>query len=274
MFADDYQIFSKKTQTTLTLKELSIEISNYNVIFFGEFHENAILHKLEMELLQNLWNYYPDLAVSFEMFERDVQNVLDDYLAGRISEDELLKNSRPWGNYLSDYKPLIEFAKDRKLPVIAANVPRDYAAFINKDGIKAFYNLPNKQFAAEKFSVHEGKYKEKFYQTMLAMSESSPMMKKSLSDEKLYNLYAAQCLKDETMAESIHLFQQIRQECKILHYNGDFHSNSYLGTVEKLKALNSTISIAVITPIIVESDFVFPIAHIHEADFFIVIKKR
>jgi uncharacterized iron-regulated protein len=64
------------------------------------------------------------------MFERDVQDILDAYLEGNISEKTFLKQSRPWPNYLKDYRPLIEFARKKGMPVIAANIPRGTAAAV------------------------------------------------------------------------------------------------------------------------------------------------
>ena len=59
-----------------------------------------------------------------EMFERDAQIVLDEYLNDLITEKKFLDDSRPWENYKTDYRPLVEFARVNKLNVIAANAPR------------------------------------------------------------------------------------------------------------------------------------------------------
>src|SRR5690606_11678254 len=64
------------------------------------------------------------VVLAMEMFERDVQPVLDDYLAGRIDEETFLKGSRPWGNYRTAYRRLVETAKREGLPVVASNAPR------------------------------------------------------------------------------------------------------------------------------------------------------
>jgi uncharacterized iron-regulated protein len=272
--SEEYKIFSCQNEKEISIDELAKLCNRFDVIFFGEFHENKILHKLEIELLKAMWKAKPDITVSMEMFERDVQSFLNDYLQGKISEEEFLKSSRPWNNYQTDYKPLIEFAKEHKLHVIAANVPRDYANQINQNGIDAFEKLAEKQLAAKKLIVKEGDYQKKFYQTMQNMSHGSPMMKKSMSEDKLYNLYAAQCLKDDTMAESIFLYIQKNPKDTVIHFNGDFHSNSYLGTVEKLEAMNPELSIGVITPNFAKEIGKFPKQKKDEADFIIQISEK
>ena len=79
---------------------------------------------------QDLLERDSSLVLALEMFERDVQDTLDAYLKGEIPEDEFLEQARPWPNYLEDYRPLIEFAKSKGIPVIAANIPRRAAAAV------------------------------------------------------------------------------------------------------------------------------------------------
>jgi uncharacterized iron-regulated protein len=71
---------------------------------------------------------------SLEMFERDVQIVLDEYVKDLITEKKFLDDSRPWNNYKTDYRPLVEYAKQNKLPVIAANAPRRYINMVSRGG--------------------------------------------------------------------------------------------------------------------------------------------
>lgn len=127
-----YQIYAGGQM--LTAKDLAGLINHYDVVVFGEYHDNAVLHTLELELLENAFAQQPRLAVSLEMFERDVQGLLDGYLSGKIFEQEFLDKARPWKNYQEAYRPLVQFAKDNALPVIAANIPRTLAAQYAKEG--------------------------------------------------------------------------------------------------------------------------------------------
>ena len=69
------------------------------------------------------------------MFERDVQEPLDHFLMGHMTEEEFLKASRPWPRYATDYKPLVDFAGSKEWPVVAANVPRPMASEVSKAGL-------------------------------------------------------------------------------------------------------------------------------------------
>ncbi len=67
--------------------------------------------------------------------------------------------------------------------------------------------------------------------------------------QRLAAVYAAQCLKDDKMAESIAAFADAHHDMQILHINGCFHSDAHLGTAQKLEALRSKLKVAVITPL-------------------------
>lgn len=106
------------------------------VVMVGETHDDPVAHQLELLLLISLHKARGCL-LSLEMFEWDVQHVLDEYLAGLIREKDFLMDSRPWANYEHDYRPMLEFAKFAKLPVLAANAPRRYVGAVGRGGPKA-----------------------------------------------------------------------------------------------------------------------------------------
>ncbi len=249
---EDYRIYKSTDGKEISLKKMAKELSKYDVIFFGEWHDDALLHQLEADILP-LLDKKTDLAISMEMFERDVQSILNDFLDGKISEEDFLKKSRAWGNYPTDYKPIIEYAKKKKLDVLAANVPRRYAALVSKQGGDALNQLSEdeKPFVARELKVLDNQYKKQFMETM-----SSNMGRKTAMGmgKMLDNIYAAQCIKDDTMAESIYDYLMQNPKKTVIHYNGDFHSESHLGTANKLHLLNPKLKIAVITPVIVADD--------------------
>jgi len=115
-----------------SLAELLAEAASSDVVLLGECHDDPVAHHLEAFLLISLAAVRPEVVLSLEMFERDVQLVLDEYLAGAIREKDMLQDARPWTNYRSDYRPLVEFAKACRLPVVAANAPRRYVGAVGR----------------------------------------------------------------------------------------------------------------------------------------------
>src|SRR5215813_12171319 len=111
----------------VSLDDIVTIMASNDTVFLGEQHDDAVGHAIEAELFRRAVEKYSAqrrVAVSMEMFERDVQIVVDEYLKGLITEQHFLSSSRPWGNYKTDYRPLIELAKAKHLDVVAANAPR------------------------------------------------------------------------------------------------------------------------------------------------------
>lgn len=244
--ADAAQFSDAQSGKNLTAAQLASKLQKYDVVFFGEYHDQSEIHQYELELLKAMYKAKGEkLALSMEMFEADNQSKLNNFLADTLSEENFLAASRPWPNYGTDYAPLVNFAKEKKMPVIAANVPRFLAAHVAKnnastEGVEAQYQqwLPKHTYAPE------GAYKDKFYAQM-----SSPAAPMKMPPQRLAAVYAAQCLKDDKMAESIAAFADAHQNMQILHINGCFHSDAHLGTTQKLEALRPELKIAVITPL-------------------------
>jgi len=120
--------------------------ADVKVLLLGEVHDDAVTHKLQLEVLQSCADICKQsgrrLVLSLEMFETDVQPVLDEYVLRRaIREADLLQDARPWGNYRSDYRPLVEFCKEHGVRVVAANAPRRYISHVSRKGCTSLRQL-------------------------------------------------------------------------------------------------------------------------------------
>src|SRR5262245_12314533 len=120
------------------------DLSRADVVFLGEQHDDPNTHRLELAVLEGLARRRAgDVILSLEMFERDAQAGLDRFLAGQLAEDAFLKDARPWPRYTTDYKPLVDFAKANRIPVVAANVPRPIASEVSKGGLGVLTSKPD-----------------------------------------------------------------------------------------------------------------------------------
>ena len=214
-------------------------VSDKDIVCVGELHGNPGAHRSQLEVLRYMHAKGRPLALSTEQFERDVQETLDAYLAGKIDENEFLDDSRPWPNY-ADYRPLIEFCKANSIPVIAGNIPRRLASRVFKEGVEVIESFSDdeKSWTANKLNADAGPYKDKFMDVMGGMDGH---------DDRLERMYAAQCIKDDTMAESIAEWLEANPDGHVLHINGSFHSAGGLGVPEKLLALVPDVKIGLIT---------------------------
>jgi uncharacterized iron-regulated protein len=236
-----FKIYDTKTGEQLTITELADRIVNTDVLFWGEEHNDSIGHILELKMLKLLnERYFGKLSLSLEMFETDCQTLLNEYLGGFLNEEKFLKDARAWNNY-SDYKPLIEFAKEQKMTVIAANSPRRYNSLMSKRGPKTLDSLgsDSKSLIAKLpiYSPKTGAYYQKFVGIMGGEKNvHSP------------NMFASQCLWDATMAKSIdRAVSDNKKSGLVMHLCGRFHSDEYLGTVAQLQRKDKDIKFITIS---------------------------
>lgn len=201
-------------------------LSQADAVLVGEQHDDPNTHRLELAIVEGLVRRDVPVIISLEMFERDVQALLDRYLAGDITEKEFLAGSRPWPRYATDYRPLIEFARARKLRVIAANVPRRLASDVSRKGLAALDgSAADRAFAAEDLDCPpSGSYFDRFAKAMGGHQAATA------------NYYYAQCVKDETMGESIaNAFAKTTGRVTIVHFNGSFHSDFSEGAADSAR---------------------------------------
>ena len=241
-------------------------MADKEVVFIGESHNDLTGHLIEAELLSRAFtahgHSYSDegesrlVTLSLEMFERDAQYILDEYLHDLITEDQFRKSSRPWPEYETDYRPLIEFAKQEGLALVAANAPRRYANRVTREGrdalldlsAQALSTLPPLPFGMPS-EQYEGQWRQAMVDAMEDMRERCPMppaMRRVAQGDSAMpampmsshasasNPLHAQALWDASMAYSIseHLMRQ--PDALVLHMVGSFHVERGTGTPEHL----------------------------------------
>lgn len=231
-----FKIYNTKTKQIVTPEQIAIDCNNADVIFFGEEHNDSAGHYLETAIFKALFDQYGSkLALSMEMFETDCQLVLNEYLAGFIAESRFIKEARAWNNY-KDYKPTVEFAKENKLAVIAANTPRRYVSMVSSKGMESLQGLPKaskKYLPPLPYDTLAGRYYEKFSEFMGGGSPGTNNPR----------IYYSQSLWDAGMSYSIYKYWKKNKDKKIFHLVGRFHSDEKLGTAAQLQKRNARIKI-------------------------------
>ena len=198
-----------------------------DVVFLGERHDDAVAHALQLRVLRAVHERAGQpVALGLEMFEADVQPVLDEYLAGAVDERGFLEASRPWSN-VADYRPLVEYARAHGLPVVATNAPGRHARAVARGGVAALDRLPEASLAVYPPRPWVGAspaLADTFAAAMGGMAgHGGPAMD---------GMLAAQNLRDLTMAW--HVAEAARDGALVVHVNGSFHSAGGLGIPEHL----------------------------------------
>ena len=252
-----YALFNAKGRP-LAHKGMMKRLKQADIILFGELHNNAIAHWLQLEVTRELVAAGP-LVLGAEMIERDDQATLDRYLRGEIDQAAFDTLARLWKNHASDYKPLVDLAKDHKLPFVAANVPRRYARAVNRGGFEALDTVPDAERAwiaplPIAFDPELPRYRH-----MLTM----------MDDHGTPDMVKAQALKDATMAHSI--MEHFRPGHRFIHYNGSFHSDYFEGInwyLQRMRPDLKRITIATVTQAEVNR---LHTDHLGQADIIIVV---
>ena len=252
-----YQIFDKKGKKSSYEKVLKAAEKS-DVVLFGEIHDNSVVHWLQLEFTKDLAQRKP-LVLGAEMLEADNQKQLDQYLKGEINQKQLDSSARLWKNYKTDYKPLVDFAKDKKINFIATNVPRRYASLVFKKDLVALDSLSalEKSWIAPlpiEFDINLPGYKG-----MMSMQGGH-------AGEKMPK---AQAIKDATMA---YFINKNRKENSIfVHYNGTYHSDNYEGINWYLRKLDADMQIVTIAMVEQKDITKLEAEHYNKADFILVI---
>ena len=230
-----YKIYDTRAKQIVSIDKIIADCEDADVLFFGEEHNDSAGHYLENKIFQALHKKYGEqLALSLEMFETDGQLGLNEYLAGFIDETRFAKDVRLWSNY-KDYRPMIEYAKQNKIPVIAANPPRRYVSLVSRRGMKSLDSLSKdakKYLPPLPYDTLSGRYREKFIDIM----QGSPGGENP-------RVYHSQSLWDAGMSYSIYKFLKKNKRKKIFHCVGGFHTEEKLGTAAQLQMRNKKLKI-------------------------------
>lgn len=252
-----YQIFDKNGKKTSYEKLLKAGEKS-EVVLFGEYHDNSVVHWLQLEFTKDLAQK-KDLVLGAEMLEADNQTQVNQYLKGEINQKQMDSSARLWKNYKTDYKPLVDFAKEKKFSFIATNVPRRYASLVFKKDLVALDSLSaqEKSWIAPlpiEFDINLPGYK-----SMMGMQGGH-------AGEKMPK---AQAIKDATMAYFIN--KNRKENSVFIHYNGTYHSDNFEGINWYLRKLDAGIKIVTIATVEQKDISKLEAEHYNKADFILVI---
>ena len=230
-----------------------------DAVLVGETHDDVVGHGVETELLVRAAermgvagegsSIRRPVVLSMEMFERDVQYILDEYLAGLITEDQFKKSARPWDRYDTDYRPMVEFACAHGIPVLAANAPRRYVNRVSRLGPASLDTLSESAKAFLPPLPYPGPseaYAARWNALMAEMSAPRPA-KDSVpatptpagmpapAGHGVGNALYAQALWDAAMGHAVAMALQAEPGALVVHYVGSFHVERDMGIPERIR---------------------------------------
>ncbi|MET0758816.1 MAG: ChaN family lipoprotein [Flavobacterium sp.] len=252
-----YQFFDENGKK-ISYKKVLKTAANAEVVLFGEHHDNSVVHWLQLEFTKDLAER-KNLVLGAEMIEADNQKQLNQYLKGEIDQKAFDTLARLWPNYKTDYKPLVDFAKEKNIPFIACNIPRRFASLVFKNGFEALEKLTDE---------------EKSWVAPLPIAYDPTMpgyvkMVQEMGGHGGANMPKAQAIKDATMAYFI--LKNQKTNSIFIHYNGTYHSDNFEGIYWYLKRGNPILKILTIATVSQIDISKLEKEHYNKADLILVV---
>lgn len=205
------------TSALKTLKDVVEAVSGKKIVYVGEFHDRFAHHNIQLQIIKGLYERDKKIAIGMEMFQRPFQDILNKYISGEIDEREFLKDSeyfKRWGFDYNLYKPILDFARQEKIPLIALNIEREIIDRVSKNGLDSLSDEEISKIPSE-IDFSDMDYRERLKNVFKMHGRT---------DERNFDyFYQSQLLWDETMAESIDNFLRKNKDYKIIVLAGGGH---------------------------------------------------
>ncbi len=263
-YANHFRVFTAEGEPA-SLEDIVRAMADADAVLIGESHTDPVGHWIEAQLLENALTMARvgdeagarrTVALSLEMFERDVQGIVDEYLDDLITEDQFKASSRPWKHYDDDYRPMVEMAKEAGITVIAANAPRRYVNRVTRLGRDAMNELPptaRRFLPPLPYPQPSETYREQWFSLMRNMpmerrceppgtqtkdepgEEPQPSTAPPHMGSFMENGVHAQALWDASMAHAVTSFLETHRGGLVLHMVGGFHVERFTGIPEQIQ---------------------------------------
>jgi uncharacterized iron-regulated protein len=131
-------ILKTATGSVVSRQELIADLDEVRVVYVGESHTNPSHHAIQLEIIDALAQNTTDLTIGMEMFDHTYQPVLDLWTAGELDETTFMERTHWYANWRFDYglyRDILDYAKEKRLRIIALNVPFHIPGKISVGGI-------------------------------------------------------------------------------------------------------------------------------------------
>ena len=239
-----------------TISSVIEGVSRKKIVYVGEYHDRFAHHNVELQIIKGLFQKDPKIAVGMEMFQRPFQKTLDEYVSGSIDEREFLKKSeyfKRWGFDYNLYKPILDYVRAEKIPVVALNLSREITDKVAKTGMDSLTNDERKD-VPEQMDFSDMEYRERLRQVFDQHGAAS---------ERSFDFFLqAQILWDEGMARSIDDYLRKNADQRMVVMAGVGHLAYGSGVPKRTFRRNGLPYATVLSDVAIEADIadfvVFP----------------
>jgi len=259
-----------RTGERIEFETMLDRLAEADAVFLGETHIDETTHRVELATYAGLRDRRDGRVVlAMEMFERDVQPTLDAYLRGEIDEPAFLAKARPWSNYRTAYRPMIELAKASGAPVVASNFPSTLRRKLGTDGIDAL-SPEERALAPAELLANTPAYWRRVDNAV--RGHAAMMGPAPAADDPRLN--SVQSLWDNSMGEACALALRNHRGSSVLHVNGGFHSEYWDGTARQFQLREPGARIATVAIVPTANPSVAEIGGLPVADYVVFAEER
>jgi uncharacterized iron-regulated protein len=215
-FLDGWKPVAIDGNKQISFPELMQRLQTKRVVFVGETHDRYDHHMNQLLILRSMQKQNPNIGIGVEWFQQQYQPILNNYLAGKISEDELLAQTDYYNRWRYDFRmlrPILEYAKANNIPVIALNAPAELTSKVGMQGLDSLSKEERAQLPAE-ITPAQGSYLNKLRQVFADHAHGHGQFE---------NFAMVQRIWDETMANNIVKFLQANEQARMVVFAGSGH---------------------------------------------------
>lgn len=215
-FLDGWKPVAIDGNKQISFPELMQRLQTKRVVFVGETHDRYDHHMNQLLILRAMHRQDPKIGIGVEWFQQNFQPVLDNYLAGKINEDQLLEQTDYYNRWRYDFRmlrPILEYAKAHQLPVIALNAPSELTSKVGMQGLDSLTKAERAQLPDE-ITPAAGSYLNKLRQVFASHAHGHGQFE---------NFAMVQRIWDETMASNVVKFLQANETSRMIVFAGSGH---------------------------------------------------
>ncbi len=213
---------NSQLQQTYTNQEILQQLLKARIVYLGETHDSIEDHQAQLAIIQEMQRQNPKIAIALEMFQRPFQSVLDQYLAGELTEEQLIERTeynQRWRFPWEYYAPIVRFAKENKLRILALNTPTEVTRKVATQGLESLTAEEKKHIPL----ISEIRTDNAAYRQMLLEVYQQHQKAAQGNSTAFERFLQAQVLWDETMAEKIAEFVKANPDYQVVVLAGQGH---------------------------------------------------
>ncbi len=190
-------ILSAETGQPVSFEELLADLKRVRLVYVGESHTDRSHHRIQLEIISGLSEAVGEIAVGMEMMDFTYQPVLDQWSNGQLGEDDFLQKVHWYANWrypFALYRELLEYIQQHRIPLIGLNIPFHIPPKVRIGGLESLTDADRRYLPSEidtTDAAHRAYVEPVFNQHSFH------------SRANFDYFYQAQCLWEETMAETI-----------------------------------------------------------------------